>query len=114
MRYEDDCPLPVLVKTVPHIAFEVDDVLASIKGRNVIIEPNSPSKGITVAFIEENGAPIEPIQINVSIIEKGLSVRQPFLEYIYLVPPMIIGRPTPLGLVGIMINVVLSEPARVW
>jgi hypothetical protein len=29
----------------------------------VIIEPNSPSEGNIVAFIEENGAPIEFIQI---------------------------------------------------
>jgi hypothetical protein len=62
MRYEQDCPLPELVKTVPHIAFEVDDVFEAIKGRTVIIQPNSPSAGNIVAFIEENGAPIELIQ----------------------------------------------------
>lgn len=62
MRYEDDCPLPEIVKTVPHIAFEVKDVNDAIKGRRVIIEPNSPSKDILVAFIEENGVPIEFIQ----------------------------------------------------
>jgi hypothetical protein len=27
----------------------------------VIIQPNSPSEGVLVAFIEENGAPIELI-----------------------------------------------------
>lgn len=30
--------------------------------KNIIIEPNSPSEGNIVAFIEENGAPIEFIQ----------------------------------------------------
>ncbi len=25
MRFEADCPLPVLVQTVPHVAFKVDD-----------------------------------------------------------------------------------------
>lgn len=63
MRYEDDCPLPEIVKTMPHIAFEVDDIYEEIKDRKVIIEPNSPSEGNIVAFIEENGAPIEFIQI---------------------------------------------------
>jgi hypothetical protein len=29
----------------------------------VIIEPNSPSEGNIVAFIEENGAPVEFIQV---------------------------------------------------
>lgn len=62
MRYEEDCTLPDLVKTVPHVAFEVDDVYEAIKGKKLLIEPNSPSEGVMVAFIEENGAPIELIQ----------------------------------------------------
>lgn len=61
-RYWSDAPYPELVKTVPHVAFEVDDLLAEIKGKNVIIEPNSPSKGLVVAFIEVNGAPVELMQ----------------------------------------------------
>jgi hypothetical protein len=63
MRYEKDCKLPDIVKTLPHIAFEVDDIYKAIKGKNVIIEPNSPSKGNIIVFIEENGAPVEFIQI---------------------------------------------------
>ncbi len=63
MRYEEECPLPEIVKTAPHIAFEVDDIYEAIKGRKIIIEPNSPSEGNVVAFIEENGAPVELIQI---------------------------------------------------
>jgi len=62
-RYEDDAPYPEIVKTVPHIAFEVEDLTAALEGRNVIIEPNSPSPGIVVAFIEESGAPIEFLQV---------------------------------------------------
>jgi hypothetical protein len=62
MRYEADCPLPEIVKTLPHVAFQVDDIYEAIKGKHVIIEPNSPSEGNIVAFIEENGAPIEFIQ----------------------------------------------------
>jgi hypothetical protein len=62
MRYEKDCNLPEIVKTIPHIAFEVEDIFDAIKGKKIIIEPNSPSEGNIVAFIEENGAPIEFIQ----------------------------------------------------
>lgn len=61
-RYWADAPYPELVKTVPHVAFEVDDLLAEIKGKKVIIEPNSPSEGLIVAFIEVNGAPVELMQ----------------------------------------------------
>jgi hypothetical protein len=63
MRFDDDCPLPDLVKTVSHVAFEVDDLEAAIRGKNVIISPNEPSEGVRVAFIEAAGAPIEFLQI---------------------------------------------------
>lgn len=63
LRFDEDSDMHELVKTVPHIAFRVDDVWEAIRGKNVIIEPNSPSEGILSAFIEENGAPIEFIQI---------------------------------------------------
>jgi hypothetical protein len=62
MRYEADSPLPELVKTVPHVAFEVDNLEAEIQDQEVLIAPNNPSEGIAVAFIVENGAPIEFIQ----------------------------------------------------
>jgi hypothetical protein len=42
VRYEDDAPYPELVKTVPHIAFEVENLAEAIQGKNVIIQPNSP------------------------------------------------------------------------
>lgn len=59
MRFEDGAPYPELVLTLPHIAFEVDDLAKAIEGQKVIIEPNSPSEGLTVAFIEDCGAPVE-------------------------------------------------------
>ncbi len=71
-RYEDDAPYPELVKTVPHIAFEVDSIQEAIKGKKIIIEPNSPSPGVVVAFIEDNGAPIEFIEVDSSIAEVGI------------------------------------------
>ena len=62
MRYEAGCSLPDLVKTVPHVAFEVDDREAELAGREVLIEPNSPSEGVVVAFVVEDGAPVEFLQ----------------------------------------------------
>ena len=41
MRFEEDCPLPGLVQTVPHVAFEVDDLEAALEGKEILIEPNS-------------------------------------------------------------------------
>ena len=61
-RYWPDAPYPALVKTVTHVAFEVDDLEAVIKGQTILIPPNSPSEGLVVAFIEVNGAPVELMQ----------------------------------------------------
>jgi hypothetical protein len=61
-RYWPNAPYPDLVKTIPHAAFEVDDLEAALKGQKVIIQPNSPSEGLVVAFIEVNGAPVELMQ----------------------------------------------------
>lgn len=58
-RYWPDAPYPDLVKTVPHVAFEVDDLEAALTGQEILIAPNSPSPGLTVAFIKVNGAPVE-------------------------------------------------------
>ena len=59
MRFGPDSPLPELVKRVPHIAFKVEDLEAAISGKEILIEPNSPTVGVRVAFIVDNGAPVE-------------------------------------------------------
>jgi catechol 2,3-dioxygenase-like lactoylglutathione lyase family enzyme len=64
LRFEDDSPLPALVKGVPHVAFEVSDLATAIAGRGILIEPNSPSEGVTVAFIVDDGAPIELLEFS--------------------------------------------------
>ncbi|HRW78915.1 MAG TPA: hypothetical protein P5207_09635 [Candidatus Sabulitectum sp.] len=58
-RYWEDAPYPDIVKELPHVAFAVDDLEEALKGQKVIIPPNSPGEGVTVAFIEVNGAPVE-------------------------------------------------------
>ena len=64
LRYWPDAPYPDLVKCTAHVAFEVDDLAAAIAGQKVIIEPNSPSRGVLVAFVEVRGAPVELMQID--------------------------------------------------
>lgn len=63
MRFEPGCTLPALVQTVPHVAFQVDDLDTAIAGKEILIAPNSPSEGIRVAFIVDNGAPVEFLEI---------------------------------------------------
>jgi len=62
LRYEKDCPFPELVKTVPHVAFAVDDMDKAIAGKNVIIAPFYANETLRIAFIEDGGSPIEFLQ----------------------------------------------------
>ncbi|HTW46480.1 MAG TPA: hypothetical protein VMD92_00955 [Acidobacteriaceae bacterium] len=62
MRFEADAQVPELVRQVPHVAFEVSDLASELAGREILIAPNSPSDGVRVAFIVENGAPIELLE----------------------------------------------------
>jgi len=62
MRFDVDAPYPEIVKTVPHVAFEVDNIAAALEGLEILTPPNSPGEGITVAMIVNNGAPVELIE----------------------------------------------------
>jgi hypothetical protein len=62
MRYQADCALPEVVQRVPHVAFEVDDLQQAIAGHEILIQPNSPSEGVIVAFVLCDGAPVEFLQ----------------------------------------------------
>jgi hypothetical protein len=59
IRFEADALAPELLRQVAHVAFEVSDLDAELEGREILIAPASPSDGVRVAFIVENGAPIE-------------------------------------------------------
>jgi len=62
MRFEPDSPVPELVRTVPHVAFEVDDLEVALRGKQVLSAPSSPSAGVRVAMIVHDGCPIELMQ----------------------------------------------------
>jgi hypothetical protein len=63
MRFDPHCTVPDIVRTVPHIAFEVDDLDEALKGKEILIAPNAPSSGVRVAFILDDGAPIELLEV---------------------------------------------------
>ena len=62
MRFDPDCQISELIKTIPHIAFEVDDLNSAIIGLNLIGGITSPSEGVRVAMFIDDGAPIELIE----------------------------------------------------
>jgi len=64
MRFEEDSPISELIKTVPHIAFEVDDIEKAIGDKEILTGVHTISGGIRVAMIIDNGAPVELLEFN--------------------------------------------------
>ena len=61
-RFEDDCPLHLLIRSIPHIAYKVSSIADAIMGEEVILEPYEPFTGFKVAMIVKDGVPIEFIE----------------------------------------------------
>ncbi len=62
MRFDPDCRISELVRTVPHLAFEVDDLDAALEGKTLLGDVSSPSEGVRAAMIVDDGAPIELLE----------------------------------------------------
>ncbi|WP_245253888.1 hypothetical protein [Paraburkholderia sp. LEh10] len=61
-RFDADSPLHVLMRTVPHPAFKVDNLAKAIDGKEVILGPYEPIDGFRIAVIVDGGMPIELIE----------------------------------------------------
>ena len=59
LRFEDDSPVTGPLREKPHVAYRVDDMATELEGKEIIYEPFTPMPGLSVAFIEEDGAVIE-------------------------------------------------------
>ena len=66
MRFEKDSTISKLIQTVPHLAFEVEDLDYELltRGFKIIATPRSTTDGIRLAMIEHDGAPIELIEFD--------------------------------------------------
>jgi hypothetical protein len=64
IRFDPRCLVPDIVRTVPHVAFAVDDLDRALEGKKVLIAPNAPSSGVRVAFILDDGAPVELLEFD--------------------------------------------------
>lgn len=70
MRFENESKVAEIIKKIPHIAFEVENIELAIKGKEIIGDIGSPSKGVRTAMIIENGAPIEFLEFDLNKIKK--------------------------------------------
>jgi hypothetical protein len=62
MRFKPGSPVSELVRSVPHIAFQVDDLDRALEGKELIGEPSLPMAGVKVAMILHNGMPVELLE----------------------------------------------------
>ena len=62
MRFDEDAPYPDTVKSLPRVAFEAGNLARALEGEEILVEPNFPSPGVTVAMIIDDGAPIELLE----------------------------------------------------
>ena len=65
LRYEPDTPVTGPLRTLPHVAYRVDDVEAAIEGHEVLLEPFTPAPDpnfVTVAFVLVGGVIVEFMQ----------------------------------------------------
>jgi hypothetical protein len=62
MRFEPDSPVSELVRTVPHVAFEVDNLDVEVEGKELLGGVSEPSEGVRVAVIVDDGAPVELLE----------------------------------------------------
>src|SRR5689334_21118464 len=72
IRYEPHCRVPEIVRRTPHIAFAVDDLDEALKGREILIAPNEPSGGVRVAFILDDGAPVELLEFSSPAVKRKM------------------------------------------
>jgi hypothetical protein len=71
MRFERDSPLPEVIRTVAHVAFEVEDIDKALIGQEVIFPPGVPSEGVRSAMIMYDHAPVELIAFGKSCRSGG-------------------------------------------
>lgn len=62
LRFEEDSPMPEVLKTTAHVAYMVDDLEQAMQGKETLLEPFEPMPGLRVAFILDDGAPVEFMQ----------------------------------------------------
>ncbi len=64
MRFEESSPLPEIIRTVPHIAFVVENLETALAGREILFDISAPSGGVRTAMILESGAPVELMEFS--------------------------------------------------
>ena len=63
VRFAEGCTLPEILSQKSHVAFSVDNLEEALQGQKVIVPPFEPFPGLRVAFILDEEAPVEFLEI---------------------------------------------------
>lgn len=64
IKCDADSPMPEMFRTIPHVAYLVDQMEDALKDREILVETFSPGPGVRVAFIVHNGSPVEFMELS--------------------------------------------------
>ncbi len=59
LKFDADSPMPKLIQSTGHVAFEVDSLADAMAGQKVLVEPFPVGDNLTCAFIEGDGFAVE-------------------------------------------------------
>ena len=62
LRCEDHCGLPDVLQRTAHVAFVVEDLEKALEGADILLDPMMASDELKIAFVIEDGAPVELMQ----------------------------------------------------
>ena len=65
MYFHEENDLPEIIKTIPHVAYVVDNLEQALIGKEIILEPESPADGVIVAFFLDGDNLIELLQFDI-------------------------------------------------
>ena len=68
-RFTKDSPLHPLIKTVPHVGIQVDNLNEVIIDYEILLGPYEPIPNYRVAIINDGGVPVELIETNLTPAE---------------------------------------------
>lgn len=63
LYFEPDSPMPAAIQLETHVAYVVDNLEEAVKGKTILWNICEPMPGMKIAFIYDNGMPIELMQL---------------------------------------------------
>ncbi|MBF0650874.1 hypothetical protein IR083_18820 [Dysgonomonas sp. GY75] len=68
-RFTEDSPLHPLIKTVPHVAIQVNNLDKAVEGHEILLGPYEPILNYRVVIINNGGVPVELVETSLTPLE---------------------------------------------